>query len=240
VPRPLVIITGASSGIGAATAGAFAKLGHPLLLLARRRQPMEALGLADAICIAADVTDRQGMQDALRLAETRFGPPDLLVNNAGIMPLGRILNQDPLEWQRLYDVNCIGLLNLTQLVLPGMIERRHGTVVNIGSVAGRSVYKDHMAYCGTKFAVHAMTEQIRREVAASSVRMVVVAPGMVETPLLEGTTSAETRRDYLSAKASMGGAIDASSIADAITYIYGLPQEVCIRELVIAPTRQEG
>lgn len=236
--KPLVVITGASSGIGAATARQFAAAEYPLLVLARRVEMMEAMGLPNTVCIQADVTAPEGVADAIAQASDRFGPPDLVVNNAGVMPLGRIDSQDPAEWQRLFDVNCVGLLNVSQIVLPGMIERRHGTIVNIGSIAGKNLYGDHAAYCGTKWAVHAMTEQMRREVAESNIRVIVMAPGMTETELLEGTSSDDIKEDYTSYKTSIGGALDPNHVASAILSIYELPQEVCVRELVVAPTSQ--
>ncbi len=236
--KPLVIITGASSGIGAATARAFADAGHPLLLLARRVERMAAMDLPNARCVAADVTDRDAVARAVDEAVAAHGPADLLVNNAGIMPLGEIATQDRDEWQRMFDVNCVALLDLTQLVVPSMVERGAGTIVNVSSIAGRNVYGNHMAYCGTKFAVHAMSEQLRRELAPHGVRVVVIAPGMVETELLDLTTSEEIKAGYRAAKEEIGGAIDAGEIANAIAYAYAVPASVCVREVVIAPTRQ--
>jgi NADP-dependent 3-hydroxy acid dehydrogenase YdfG len=236
----LVIITGASSGIGAATAREFAAMGHPLLLLARRRDRMEALALPNAVCAEVDVTDRRAVAGAISHAVEAFGPPDLLVNNAGIMPLGSIRDQDPAEWQQLFDVNCVSLLEVTQEVLPHMLDAGRGTIVNVGSVAGRNVYPNHMAYCGTKFAVHAISEQMRKELASTNIRVAVIAPGMVETELLDGTTSDTIKSDYISYKEEIGGAIGAEHVAKSIAVTYQMPQEVCIREIVLAPTRQDA
>ena len=237
---PLVVITGSSSGIGAATAEAFAAAGYPLLLLARRVQLSEALGLAQATCAAVDVTDRSAVSQAIERAVEKWGPPDLLVNNAGIMPLGTLESQEPAEWQRLFDVNCVGLLNVTRCALPHMLRAGRGTIVNVGSIAGRNVYDNHMAYCGTKFAVHAMSEQMRRELAGRNIRVCIVAPGMVETELLESTTDARVKADYLGYKKAIGGAIEPRHVAESILAMYRMPQEVCVREVVIAPTCQEG
>lgn len=238
--KPLVVITGASSGIGAATAHEFATEGYPLLLLARRLEPMQGLGLDQAICRSVDVTDGQSVVAAIEDAASKWGPPDLLVNNAGIMPLGQVASQDPGEWQRLFDVNCVGLLAASQAVMPGMIERQRGTIINLGSIAGRNLYDNHAVYCGTKWAVHAMSEQIRREVAAHGVRVCVIAPGMTETELLDGTESDSIKDGYLAYKSQIGGAMDPRHIARAILSTYELPQEVCVRELVIAPTSQDA
>jgi NADP-dependent 3-hydroxy acid dehydrogenase YdfG len=238
--RPLVVITGASSGIGAATARAMSAAGYPLLLLARRIERLEALALPWTICRAVDVTDPDAAAAALTDAEAAFGPAEHLINNAGLMPLGEVATQDAAEWQRMFDVNCVALLNVTRLVLPAMIARRSGTIVNLGSIAGRNLYSNHVVYNGTKFAVHAMSEGLRKEVAGSNVRVVLVAPGMVETELLDATRSAAVRQDYLDYKASIGGALPAEVIADTIRYVCELPQSVCVREIVVAPTTQDA
>ena len=143
--QPLVIVTGASSGIGAAIAQRFAALGHPLLLLARRLDRLEALRLPDCLCREVDITDRAAVAAAVAEAESRFGPADLIVNNAGQMLLGQLATQDPQEWDRMLDVNVKGVLNGIHAVLPGMLARRHGTIINISSVAGRKTFPNHAA-----------------------------------------------------------------------------------------------
>jgi NADP-dependent 3-hydroxy acid dehydrogenase YdfG len=237
---PLAIVTGASSGIGAATAQALAAKGYPLLLLARRLDLLERLKLDDALCLAVDVTDPGAVAAAVTRATETYGEPDLLVNNAGIMPLGRVVDQDPIEWHRLFEVNCLALLHVTQAVLPGMVERRHGTVVNVSSIAGRNVYANHTVYSGTKFAVHAMTESMRKEHAADNIRFTVIAPGMVETDLLSSVSDPEIKRNYEAGKARIGGALSPDIVGQSIVGVYELPQQVCVRELVVAPTAQES
>ena len=237
--KSLVIITGASSGIGAATAKHFSDLGHPLLLVARRVERLKALNLPNTLCEEVDVTDVDAFAKAIEKAESQYGPCDCLVNNAGVMLLGQADIQDPAEWKTMFDVNIMGLLNGIHLVLKGMKERKHGTVVNISSVAGRKTFPNHAVYCGTKFAVHAITENIREEVASSDVRMITIAPGAVETELLGHTTSEEIVSGYEDWKESMGGALVADDIARSILFAYSQPQNVCIREIVIAATRQQ-
>lgn len=239
-PLPLAVITGASSGIGAATARALSAAGHPVLLIARRLERLEQLGLPNAELAGVDVTNATAVAAAIDKAESRFGPVDLLVNNAGVMPLGTIDAQPTEEWRTLFDVNVIALLEVTRLVLPAMIARRGGTIVNIGSVAGRNIYPNHTAYNGTKFAVHAISEGLRREVAGSDVRVTVIAPGQIATELLEHTSSSEIVRGYREYTESIGGAIAADHVASTIAYAYALPQSVCIREIVLAPTRQDA
>lgn len=238
--KPLVVITGASSGIGAATARTFSEAGHPALLIARRSERIEALQLPRVHVAGIDVQDTDAVGDAIREAEESFGPVDLLVNNAGIMPLGEVATQQPDEWSDMLNVNVLALLRTTQLVLPGMKERRHGTIVNVGSVAGRNLYDNHTVYCGTKFAVHAISEGLRKEVAGDRVRVTVIAPGMVETELLNQTSDSAIVDEYQGYKAGVGGAMSAAAIAQLILHTYQLPQDVCIRELVVAPTRQDA
>jgi NADP-dependent 3-hydroxy acid dehydrogenase YdfG len=238
--RPLVMITGASSGIGAATATAFAEHGYPLLLVARRAEPMEALELPNALCESVDVTDRDAVAHAVARAQDSFGPVDLLVNNAGLMPLGQIHDQDPQQWERLFEVNCLAILRLSQLVLPGMMERKRGTIINVSSIAGRYTFANHTAYSGTKYAVHAMTESMRKEYAAHGIRLSVVAPGIVHTDLLSSTSDEAIVDSYVAHRSSIGGGLQASTVAQAMRSMYELPQEVNIRELVIAPTSQQS
>ncbi len=236
---PLIAITGASSGIGEAIARKFSLLGHPLLLIARRVERLEALNLPDCLCEKVDVTDSTALGIAVRKAEDKFGPVDAFINNAGIMLLGQVQNQNPAEWKTMYEVNVLGLLNGMQAVLHSMKERNSGTIINISSVAGRKTFPNHAAYCGTKFAVHAISENVREEVADDNVRVVTIAPGAVETELLSHTTSNEIKSGYEEWKKGMGGVISPQDIAEAVAFAYTMPQNVCVREIVIAPTRQQ-
>ncbi|MER5888688.1 SDR family oxidoreductase [Streptomyces sp. NPDC001941] len=238
--KPLIVITGASSGIGAATARLLSGAGHPLLLLARRLEKLEALGLPDTLCRKVDVTDRDAVGAAVREAEERHGPVDALVNNAGAMLLSRLVDQDPDEWDRMIDLNVKGVLYGIHAVLPGMLARGAGTIVNVSSIAGRKTFPNHTAYVGTKFAVHAMSENLREEVAPSGVRVVTIAPGAVETELLSHTSDERIKADYQEWKESAGGALDPQVVAEAIAYAYRQPPNVTIREIVLAATGQEA
>ncbi|OGT68923.1 MAG: oxidoreductase [Gammaproteobacteria bacterium RIFCSPHIGHO2_12_FULL_45_9] len=237
--KQLVVITGASSGIGEAIARLFAEAGHPLLLLARRIDRLQALTLPNTLCVQVDVTDRQALGDAIAKGEQQFGPTDCLVNNAGVMLLGLAHEQDPTEWQRMMDVNVMGVMNGIHAVLPGMISRRHGTIFDVSSIAGRKTFPNHSAYCATKFAVHALTENIREEVAKHNVRLITIAPGAVETELLSHTTSSTIKANYEAWKETMGGVLHATDVAECILFAYQKPARVCIREIVIAATGQE-
>jgi len=237
--KKLVVITGASSGIGEALAKKMSAQGHPLLLIARRLARLEALKLPNTIRAKVDVIDKASFDEAVNGAVLQFGPVDLLVNNAGVMMLGQVDTQDAQEWKTMVDVNILGLLNGMQSVLPDMKARNTGTIINISSVAGRKTFGDHGAYCGTKFAVHAISENVREEVANHNVRVITIAPGAVETELLSHTTSADIISGYESWKDSMDGVLAPDDVASAIDYTYQQPQNVCIREIVLAATKQQ-
>ncbi|MBY6017590.1 SDR family oxidoreductase [Ferrimonas balearica] len=237
--KPLIVITGASSGIGEATARTLSAAGHPLLLIARRLERLQALALPNTLCRQVDITDGAAMAAAIAEAEAQYGPVDALINNAGVMLLGQAHEQSPAEWQQMFNVNVMGLLNGIHAVLAGMRQRKRGTIINVSSIAGRKTFPNHAAYCGTKFAVHAMSENIREEVAMDDVRVITIAPGAVETELLSHTTSDEIKAGYDDWKTDMGGVLAAQDVANAIQYAYAQPQNVCIREIVLATTRQQ-
>ncbi|SET88395.1 SDR family oxidoreductase [Paracoccus homiensis] len=236
--KPLIVITGASSGIGAAMARQFSDAGHPLLLVARRIDKLQALGLPDTICRKVDVTDAAALRAAIAEAEGVYGPVDGLINNAGLMLLGQVDTQDPAEWQRMYDVNVVALLNGMQAVLGDMKDRGRGTIINVSSIAGKKAFPNHAAYVGTKFAVSAISENVREEVADTGVRVMTICPGAVETELLGHTTSQDIIDGYQDWKNSIGGAIHPDDIARIAAFMYGQPQSVNIRDVVVGPTRQ--
>lgn len=146
--KKLVVITGASSGIGSEIAKQMSENGHPVLLLSRRVEPMEALELHNAMCQSADVTDLKAMREAIAAAETVYGKTDLLVNCVGVMLLDHPHEQDYEEWDRMIEVNIKGILTGTHIVLQDMISRNEGTIVNISSIAGRKTFDQHSTRCG--------------------------------------------------------------------------------------------
>lgn len=237
--KRLVVVTGASSGIGKELAKRFSQEGHPVLMIARRKNLMTELNLPNCLCKSVDVTDREVMEQAIREAEAIYGKTDLLINCAGLMLLGYPESQNYEEWEQMIDVNIKGILTGTKAVLKNMVEANEGTIINISSIAGRKTFNNHSIYCGTKYAVHAITESIRKEVAKSNVRFIVIAPGVVETPLLSHTSNEEIKNDYNNWKKTIEGGLDVSQIADCILFAYKMPQEVCVREIVIAKTKQE-
>lgn len=241
--KKLIVITGASSGFGAEIAKIFNQAGNPLLLIGRNIAKMEDLPLdfTNIMLAQADVTNLTDFTASIRTAEAKFGPTDLLVNNAGVMLLGNVENQSSQEWQTMLDTNVMGVLNGTQIVLQNMIDRQGGTIINMSSIAGFKAFINHAAYVASKFGVHGATETIRQEVASKNVRVSLVAPGAAETNLLTHVTSKSALNDYQAWKESMGGlTLDPKYVAQTVKFIYDLPQAVEIREVDIAATRQDA
>ncbi len=236
--KPLIAITGASSGIGEATARAFSRAGHPLLLMARRMDRMEALDLPDAELARVDVRDRTSIAEAVARGEARFGPVDLMFANAGVAHLADIARQPPEEWDAMIDINTKGVMNTVHAVMGGMIERQHGTLVMMSSIAGRKIYPDHTVYCGTKYFVHAVSEGLREYLSQYGVRVQVVSPGVIETEVLSGVNDPGTLAAYQANKIAIGGGIGAEHVADLIVSTYQMPQNALVQEIVVTPTRQ--
>lgn len=235
--KPLVMITGAGTGIGKATALAFARAGYPLLLLGRRIEPLRKLGLDKAVCVSADVRDRDAVRAAIEQGEATHGQVDCLVNNAGIARLAKVEDQNPEEWRDLIDINCTGVLNCMHALMPAMKARRHGTIINISSIAGRKSYPSHDVYGGTKFFVHAVSEGARRNLAPFDVRVIVVSPGLTESEI-DKTMLNKAALDFWSEGKRKTGAIAAADVANTILFAYQMPQNVVLQELTITPTRQ--
>jgi NADP-dependent 3-hydroxy acid dehydrogenase YdfG len=236
--KPLIAITGASSGIGEATARAFSAAGHPLLLMARRLDRLDALGLPNAVLKKVDVRDRAAIADAVRDAEALHGPVDMMFANAGIARLGDIAKQPPEEWDEMIDINAKGVMNSVHAVLNGMIARKTGTLMMMSSIAGRKVYPDHTVYCGTKYFVHAISESLRAYLAPHDVRVIVLSPGIIDTEVLDHVKDETTLANYKANKAAIGGGISADIVAQLILDAYQLPQRAIVQEIVITPTRQ--
>ena len=241
--KPLVVITGASSGFGAEIAKLFAADNYPLLLLGRRQAKLAALSanFENAMIDTVDVTNYHQFETAVRKAEAKYGKTDLLVNNAGLMLLGNVQNQDPQEWQTMLNTNVMGVLNGTQIVLNDMRDREHGTILNMSSLAGKKTFVNHAASVASKFGVHGLSETLREENAPKNVRVMLVAPGAAETELLTHVTSKSALSDYEAWKASMGGlTLDPKHVAATVKFMYDMPQNVNIREVDIAATAQDA
>ena len=236
--KKLIAVTGASSGIGAATAQAFSRAGHPVLMMARRVDRMQEMGLDNAVVRKVDVRQREEINAAVTEAEALHGPVDMMFANAGIARLADIGRQPPEEWDEMIDINTKGVLNSVHAVMAGMMARRSGTLVMMSSIAGRKVYPDHTVYCGTKFFVHAVSESLREYLSGYDVRVIVISPGVIETEVLSGVLDTETLANYKANKVKMGGGIGAEYVADLILNAYNLPQEALVQEICLTPTRQ--
>ncbi|ACU78507.1 SDR family oxidoreductase [Mycoplasma mycoides] len=237
--KPLVVITGASSGIGLACAKYFSNKGYPLLILARRKEILDNLNLPNTITAKVDVRDFNQLNDAVKKAESIYGPVDLLINNAGIMPMDQYVDQSLEDKYNTLDVNIKGVINGMDAVLKSMLKQNHGTIINISSVAGRYTYADHSIYNGSKFAVNAITEQVRRELSDTNIRFSLIEPAIVDTNLLSTTKNQKILDSYIARKNSLNGGLKPEQLAEVIYYIYSLPQDVVIPELMISHTNQK-
>jgi NADP-dependent 3-hydroxy acid dehydrogenase YdfG len=233
--RGLTVVTGASAGLGAAIARRLHATGRTLVLLARREAEMAALGLDGAVVAAVDVRDEEGVAAALAGATQRYGPVETLVANAGVMPLGDVAAQPAGEWRTTFDVNVLAVAGLARQVLPAMLERGSGTVVVVSSLGARQVFARHAAYCASKAAVHALCDALRLEAAPRGVRVVEIAPGMVETSLADSIPAPDLRAEYLAGREHL---LDPGDVAEVVAFACDLPPHVTVRELQVAHTRQ--
>jgi clavulanate-9-aldehyde reducatase len=240
----VVAVTGASSGIGEATALACARAGAAVALAARRAERIEALAariVADggrAIAVPTDVGDEQQAQAFVQRAQSELGRLDVLVNNAGVMLLGPIENAPTEEWRQMIHANVFGVLYCTHAALPLMRTQGSGHIVNVSSVAGRVARQGSGVYNLTKFGVGAFSESLRQEGVAMGVRVTLIEPGAVSTELA-GHNRPEIREQI----AQRFGEIErltAEDIAAAVLYAVGQPKHVSINEVLVRPSAQLG
>ena len=244
----VALVTGASSGIGEATARRLAEDGAAVALVARRRDRLETLTAeiehagSTALAVAADITDRRQAEAALRLTVERFGRLDILVNNAGLMLLGPVVGADPAEWDRMIAINAQGLLYTTHAALPYLLKaaedgpRQVADIVNISSIAGRVAWNGYGVYNMTKFGVNGFTEALRQEVTKRHVRVGVLGPGGVTTEL--GSHNTGAAREEIDAFYATTETLTPDDIADGVTYMVSRPRHASIGELWIMPTDQ--
>ncbi len=239
----VAVVTGASSGIGEATAEALAAEGATVVVAARREERLVDLTKrieesgGKVLAVTCDVTDEVQAHGLIRRAEDEFGRVDILVNNAGVMLLSTVGKGLSEEWRRMFDVNVLGLLYATDAAIETMKRQGGGHLVNVSSVAGRKVTRDSSGvYAGSKFAVGAISEGLRQELLEDNIRVTIVEPGAVATELTDHITDEDARE-------SLGGLLNleilqAEDIANAIVYAVTQPERVSVNEILIRPTQQ--
>ncbi len=239
-----VFITGASAGIGEACARTFAAAGARLVLAARRTDRLESLSaaLADeygAECrlLALDVRNRAHVEQAVAGLSEDWAAVDVLINNAGLgRGMDKLHEGNVDEWDEVIDTNVKGLLYVSRAIIPGMVNRGRGHIVNIGSVAGREVYPGGNIYCASKFAVKALTRAMKIDLLGTPLRVSTIDPGMVETDF--SVVRFRGDRDK-AAKVYQGlEALQAEDIADAVLWVATRPAHVDVTEMVVMPTAQ--
>jgi NADP-dependent 3-hydroxy acid dehydrogenase YdfG len=245
----VALVTGASSGIGEASACTLARGGAVVAMMARRLDRLEKLAAeieeqgGSALVIPGDVTDAEGAEAAVQQTVDELGRLDILVNDAGVMLLGPAVGAPAEEWDRMVSVNVLGMLHIAHAAVPHLLQaaedspRRVADLVNIGSVAGRQARSGSAVYNLTKFGVRAFSEGLRQEVARRHVRVSVVEPGRVDTELtshMRAEAQEAARRRFEGVEP-----LHAQDIADAIAYIVTRPRHMAINELLVRPTEQE-
>ena len=239
----VVIITGASSGMGDAAARHLAGLGASVVVAARRQERIDQLVVdiahtgGKALAVATDVTRREDLQRLADATVERFGRIDVLVNNAGVMPLSPLERLKVDEWDHMIDVNLKGVLYGIAAVLPVMQRQRSGHIITTASVAGHKVFHASAVYSATKFAVRALSEGLRQEVKPYNIRTTIVSPGAVSTELLDHISDKDVQaanQDYVS---KVG--VPAASFARVVAFAMSQPDDLDINEVVFRPTAQE-
>ncbi|GCD53971.1 SDR family oxidoreductase [Acetobacter pasteurianus] len=240
----IALVTGASSGIGAATARKLAAEGVVVGLAARRKERLDALAAeitgagGKAVTLPSDVTDPASCKAAADALITQFGRIDVLVNNAGLMPLSSVDSLKVDEWKRMVDVNISGVLNATAAVLPQMIAQHSGHIFNMSSIAGRKVFAGLAVYCATKAAVTAFSDGLRMEIGPKhNIRVTCIQPGAVRSELYEQITDASYRKQMDDLAASMTY-LEGDDIADTILFALKAPSRMDVAELFVLPTEQ--
>ena len=226
--KPVIMITGASSGIGAGLAKLFSNNGYQLVLCSRSSEAMDALNLPNALCLKVDVTDAAAIKNAVIQAQEQFGFIDCLINNAGFGKNGDFTELTHAEHATMVQVNLMGIINSIEAVLPKMREQHHGTIINIGSLADRHPRPNLAVYAASKAAVKSLSESLRLANAKFGIRVCHVAPAKINTPMLIQSTLDD---EHL---------ISVDEMAKTILWIYEQPQHICIRDIVIAPTYYES
>ena len=240
----VAIITGASSGIGYATSLALSKAGIRVGAGARRTDRLQELekqiikNNGEILVQKTDVTRKSDCDSLVNTIVEKWGKVDILINNAGLMPLSYFKNGKVEEWEQMIDVNIKGVLYCTSAVVPYMLEKKSGHIINISSVAGRIVFAGGSVYCATKHTISALSEGLRKELSPTyNIRITCIEPGAVETELLESITD-ESMTGFIQATKNME-TLRSHDIANAILYAVQAPEHVNVNEILIRPTAQE-
>ena len=240
----VALVTGASSGIGEATALALARTGARVAIAARRRDRLDGVAVriadlrAESLVLEADVARPEEAESIVSRTVERWGQLDILVNNAGLMLLSPIDRARVEDWRRMLDLNVLGLMVTTRAALPQMRRQKDGHVVNISSTAGRVANPDASVYAATKFGVGAFSEALRREVYKDNIRVTVIEPGAVATELREHVPDPDTRERIDTWARSMRQ-LQSEDVAAAILYAVSQPPHVNVNEILLRPTDQE-
>jgi clavulanate-9-aldehyde reductase len=238
----VALVTGASSGIGAATAEALAAEGMHVVVAARRTDLLEDLARrirdigGEATPVALDVTDENSCRQAVQRTVEEYGGLDVLMNSAGLMLLGRVENADTSEWVAMINTNVLGLMFMTHAALPHLLESR-GAVVHMSSAAGRTARVNTSVYNASKFAVGAFGDALRQEVGDRGVRVIVMEPGSTNTDLRH-RMSDQTAKAAVEARIAGITQLEPSDVADAIVYALSTPPHVSFNEVLFRPTQQ--
>jgi NADP-dependent 3-hydroxy acid dehydrogenase YdfG len=238
-----VAITGASSGIGEATALTLARAGASVALGARRKDRIDELAAriedegGTAVALEVDVSDEAAARGFIEAAHERLGRLDTLVNNAGVMLLGPVEQANSEDWRTMINVNLLGLMYCTHAALPIMLGQESGDIVNISSVAGRFARAGNAVYAATKFGVGAFSEGLRNEITERGVRVTLIEPGFVDTELQSHNTG-EVLETLEAMREHLRDPLRAQDIANGILYAVSQPPNVSINEVLIRPTRQ--
>lgn len=241
IKEKVIVIMGASSGIGEATAVKLAEQGAKVVIAARREERIKAVAekLGENVLYqTADVTNREQVQQVIDLAMTSFGRIDVLFNNAGIMPQGNLAELNYDSWQKMLDINIMGVLNGIGAVLPIMQKQQDGLIIATDSVAGHVIYPGSAVYNGTKFAVRAIMEGLRQEEREHGIRSTIVSPGMVSTELFETVGNAQLEAALKETSRVEGNSLTPEDVANAVVYAIQQRKHVAISEVLLRPAKQ--
>lgn len=237
----VIIIMGASSGIGEATAKLLAKCDAKLVLAARRLDRLEAIKgefpEANILIQQADVTNYEDVNKVAKLALDTYGRIDVLFNNAGIMPTAPIVEGRREDWKQMLDINIMGVLNGIAAVLPIMEKQKSGHIIATDSVAGHVVYPNSAVYCGTKFAVRAIMEGLRQEQRENHIKSTIISPGAVETELYKTISDKKVSEELHKAQKEWG--LSPEDIASAVVFAIDTPDRMMVSDMIVRPTTQE-